>query len=119
MSKLEVFDPPMCCPTGVCGPAVDPAVAQFAADMKWLASQGVAVERFSLSQQPGAFVENETVKHALDEGGSECLPLTLVDGRVVSRGQYARRAELTTFVEIAAEKPVSLYTAAVVRPKCC
>ena len=24
MSKLEIFDPAMCCSTGVCGPSVDP-----------------------------------------------------------------------------------------------
>jgi hypothetical protein len=24
MPKVQVFDPPMCCSTGVCGPEVDP-----------------------------------------------------------------------------------------------
>lgn len=27
MVKLQVFDPAMCCSTGVCGPSVDPAPA--------------------------------------------------------------------------------------------
>ena len=30
MKKLEVFDPAMCCSTGVCGVEVDPVLAQFA-----------------------------------------------------------------------------------------
>ncbi len=50
MSKVQVFDPPMCCSTGVCGPQVDPALVRFAADLEWLKASGVEVERFNLSQ---------------------------------------------------------------------
>lgn len=46
--KLEVYDPPMCCPSGVCGPFVDPALMQFTADIEWLQRQGIAVERYNL-----------------------------------------------------------------------
>jgi len=49
---IRVFDPPMCCPTGVCGPAVDPDLARFSADLAWLTDQGVSVERFNLSSSP-------------------------------------------------------------------
>ena len=55
MPTVRVFDPPMCCSTGVCGPSVDPELARFTADLDWLKKQGVQVERFNLSQQPGAF----------------------------------------------------------------
>jgi len=68
MKKLEVFDPPMCCSSGVCGPEVDPVLPRFAADLQWLAAQGVSVERYNLSQQPQAFVANPLVKAALREG---------------------------------------------------
>ena len=46
VKKLEVFDPPMCCTTGICGPSVDPALVQFAADLQWLADQRVHLERY-------------------------------------------------------------------------
>ena len=59
MPKLQVFDPALCCSTGVCGTTVDPALPAFAADLAWLAEQGVTVERFNLAQQPGAFVDGE------------------------------------------------------------
>ena len=62
MKTLEVFDRPMCCATGVCGPQVDPVLPRFAADLQWLASLGVRVERYSLSQQPGAFANNAVVR---------------------------------------------------------
>ena len=65
MKKLEVYDPPMCCSTGLCGPQVDPVLVRFAADVKWLQDQGIQVQRFNLSQNPGAFVENDVVKQAL------------------------------------------------------
>jgi hypothetical protein len=64
-TKIEVFDPPMCCTTGVCGPNVDSALVQFAADCRWLAGKGVHVERYNLAQQPQAYAENESVKAAL------------------------------------------------------
>ncbi len=66
MTGVQVFDPPMCCSTGICGPYVDPQLVRFAADLDWLKSQGVSVERFNLAQQPGAFVEDVEVKTALE-----------------------------------------------------
>ena len=64
---LQVFDPAMCCSTGVCGPDVDPKLVQFAADLDWLKTQAVIVQRYNLSQDPGAFVQNPIVKSALTE----------------------------------------------------
>ena len=55
MPKLSVFDKPMCCSSGVCGPEVDPALVNFSADLLWLAGQGVEVERLNPAQQPDAF----------------------------------------------------------------
>jgi hypothetical protein len=98
---VQVFDPPQCCPTGVCGPAVDPALARFAADLDWLRGRGVAVERFNLAQQPAAFAASPEVKEALAQVGTGCLPLVLVDRRVVSRGDYPSRAQLAAWAGIA------------------
>lgn len=94
MTKLAVYDPPMCCSTGVCGPAVDPVLPRIAADLDWLKRQGIEVERYNLAQQPQEFASNPTVTAALREHGNECLPLVLVNGEVASRGTYPDRAEL-------------------------
>ena len=94
MKRLEVFDPAMCCSTGVCGPQVDPVLVRFAADVKWLQEQGAEVQRFNLSQSPAAFVENERVKQALTEKGEGALPFLLVDGRVLASGHYPERDQL-------------------------
>ena len=57
-TKLQIFDPPMCCSTGVCGPSPDPVLPRFAADLQTLANQGISVERYNLAQQPQAFAAN-------------------------------------------------------------
>jgi hypothetical protein len=96
-SKLQVFDPPMCCSSGVCGPKVDPDLVRFSADLDWLKKQGVEVERFNLSSHPAAFARQEVVREALTKEGNDCLPLVLVDGAIVSRGTYLSRDELVKF----------------------
>jgi AhpD family alkylhydroperoxidase len=111
MKTIEVFDPAMCCSTGVCGPSVDPALVRFAADLDWLSGQGITVERFNLAQQPGAFAERELVSEALRAKGEECLPLVLADGRVASEGAYPSRAELARLAGI--ERPAGIYSQAV------
>jgi hypothetical protein len=65
MTRIQVFDPPMCCLTGVCGPQVDPQLPRFAADLQWLQKQGLEIERYNLTQQRQAFVQNAVVKQAL------------------------------------------------------
>lgn len=94
MKRLDVYDPAMCCSTGVCGPQVDPVLVRFAADLKWLQDQGVEVRRFNLSQNPAAFVENEKVRQALTEKGEAALPLLLVQDQVIASGEYSGRSAL-------------------------
>ena len=91
---IQVFDPAMCCSTGVCGPEVDIKLVQFAADLDWLKAQDVIVQRHNLSQNPAAFVENEAVKTALTDKGEAALPVILVNGKVAATGRYPERAEL-------------------------
>lgn len=104
MPVVRVFDPPMCCSTGVCGPSVDPELARFTADLDWLKKQGVPVERFNLSQQPGAFVSHAVVKDALTARGNECLPLVVVDERIAVEGAYPSRETLAALAGIVVRK---------------
>ena len=99
--KLEVFDPAMCCSTGVCGPSVEPKLVQFAADLKWLQDQGIEICRANLAQNPAAFIENQTVQAALAEKNESALPLLLVGGSIVSSGRYPERNELAAWLGVA------------------
>jgi hypothetical protein len=100
MAKMQVFDPAMCCSTGVCGPSVDPTLPRFAADLEWLRGKGVEVERFNLAQQLAAFTGNPKVKQALNSHGTKTLPMILLDGEVKTSGGYPSRADLARFAGI-------------------
>jgi hypothetical protein len=102
MTTVRVFDPAMCCSTGICGPSIDPQLVRFAADLDWLKSNGVTVERFNLSQQPAAFVGDAAVKQALETEGAACLPLIEVNGELTSRGTYPTRDQLAAWAGIGA-----------------
>ncbi len=110
MAKLQVFDPPMCCSTGVCGPEVDPALVRFAADLEWLRSSGIEVDRFNLAQDPAAFVSNPVVAEAI-RGKDGGLPLLLVDGKIVAQGSYPAREVLAELLGVT--PPKSIYSDAV------
>lgn len=103
MKKIEVFDPAMCCPTGVCGPNVDPKLVQFAADLEWLKTRGVKMERYNLAQQPDKFADCKPVTDAMALAGELCLPLILADGEIVSRGSYPTRDDLASLAGIEPE----------------
>jgi hypothetical protein len=94
MTMLQIFDRPMCCSTGVCGPSVDPVLTSFAADLEWLKDRGVTVERYNLAHQAAAFVQYDDVKAALMAENVACLPLFRVDGEIVFKGKYPSRSML-------------------------
>ena len=101
--RLTVYDPAMCCSTGVCGSDVDPRLVRFAADLDWLAGQGVAVSRFNLAQEPGAFVEDPTVKKALDALGNQALPMLVAGEEMLSTGVYPSREQLGEWFGVSEE----------------
>ena len=106
MQKIEVYDPAMCCSTGVCGPSVDPELARFAADLAWLRSQGAEVARYNLAQEPRRFSESAAVTGALRERGTDCLPLIVVDGRIVAEGVRPSRDVLAALAGLMLRKPL-------------
>ncbi|MCF8198175.1 MAG: arsenite efflux transporter metallochaperone ArsD [Sulfuritalea sp.] len=102
MKKLEVYDPAMCCSTGVCGVDIDPQLARFAADLKWVEEKGIKVTRHNLGMEPQAFASNPAVIKEM-EAGMERLPVIVLDGRIVSTGLYPSREQLAQKLGIAAE----------------
>lgn len=101
--KVSVYDPAMCCSTGVCGPGVDPKLMEVNCDLQWLESQGVGVERFNLAQEPQAFVENSRVSGLMQAFGEKALPAVVINGEVYSHGGYPTRDELVEAVKSAGD----------------
>ncbi|PKU26680.1 arsenite efflux transporter metallochaperone ArsD [Telmatospirillum siberiense] len=120
MKKLEIYDPAMCCSTGVCGPEVDPVLVTFAADLKWLAERGVSVQRYNLGQDPQAFAANPAVLREM-EAGMDRLPIIVLDGHIVSTGVYPSRDQLTRKLGLPNEEPPREKASSCCSPKsgCC
>jgi hypothetical protein len=100
MKKIEVFDPALCCSTGVCGTEVDQVLVDFSADVDWLKHAGGQIERYNLAQQPMAFADIAVVRGFLECSGAEGLPLILLDGEIAMAGRYPTRKELSRFAGI-------------------
>lgn len=93
MKQIEIYDPALCCSTGVCGPSIDPKLVQVAADIEALKKQGITVNRYNLAQDLDAFAGNATVKALLAANGTDILPVTFVDGQVCKEREYPTMAE--------------------------
>lgn len=104
MKTIEVYDPAMCCSSGVCGVDVDQALVTFSADVDWAQQNKVKIERFNLASEPMAFANNATVSKFLERSGSEALPLILVNGEIALAGRYPTRPEITHWAGIAQDK---------------
>jgi len=100
MKKLTIFDPAMCCDTGVCGVDADTALIEFSSDIDWLQKNGVEVQRFNLAQEPAAFINDPLIKAEINASGESCLPLLVLEGEIISRGVYPDRKQLQSWTGI-------------------
>ena len=97
---IQIFDPALCCSTGVCGADIDQALVELLrrrglGEIEWRENRAV-----QLAQQPMAFAENTAVKNFLERSGQEALPLVLVNGEVALAGRYPNRIELARWAGI-------------------
>jgi arsenite-transporting ATPase len=101
MPVINVYEPALCCNTGLCGPDLDQALVTFTADFDHLRGLGADISRHNLASDPVAFAENDSVRSFLEVAGSEGLPLTMVDGVIVATGRYSARDQLLRYVGLA------------------
>lgn len=87
-AKVEIFDPPMCCPTGLCGPTIDPVLLDVNEMVLKLKALGLQVERYLMTTQPQAFLNNAEVYRLVREQQLTALPITAVNGQVIKVGAY-------------------------------
>ena len=108
--KIAIYDPPLCCSSGLCGPALDPVLVKMNDAVLALRRQGVEVERFNLAQQPQDFMANPEVKSLLTKNGKKILPITLVNGKVFKTGEYSSYEDIckALVIEPLKHKPIAL-----------
>ncbi len=91
---VELFDPPLCCPTGICGPTIDQSLLDVNEMVLALQAGGLRVERYQMTSNPNAFLSNAEVMRLVRERQMAALPITVVRGQVVKSGAYPSLAEV-------------------------
>ena len=92
--KIEIFDPLLCCPTGICGPTVDQTLINVNEMIASLQKEGVQIERYQMTSHPHAFLDNPEVMKLIQEKQMAALPITVSGGRVLKFGAYPTLAEV-------------------------
>ena len=103
MSKMCIYEPALCCETGLCGVNVDPELLRISTVLNTLKNEGVEIERFNLNSAPMEFVKNNIVNQFLNDKGVEGLPVVTLDGEIVIEGRYPANDEILTLLKLPAE----------------
>jgi hypothetical protein len=97
-TTVEFFDPPMCCPTGLCGPTLDQSLLDVSDMILTLETEGLKVERYQMTSHPQAFLGNPDVMRLVREKQMAALPISVVRGQVVKVGAYPTLNEVKTYL---------------------
>lgn len=100
IKTIEIFDPAMCCSTGVCGPSIDSELMRVATLINSLKEKGLIIKRYGLSTEPHMFVSNQIINDILQADGADILPVTLVDGKVAKKKVYPSNAEFAEWLSV-------------------
>ncbi|MCH8496006.1 MAG: arsenite efflux transporter metallochaperone ArsD [Balneolales bacterium] len=86
--KIQIFEPNLCCSTGVCGPTPDKDLINLQQTVQAANKAGIKIERYAINQQPLAFTGNDTIRAYIKENGTGNFPVTLVDGAIILEKRY-------------------------------
>lgn len=100
MKTIEIYEPAMCCPTGLCGVSVDPELLRISTVIEALKKKGIKAERYNLSSAPMAFVHKKAIHDFMNKKGAEGLPVTTIDGAIVMEGRYPTNEEFFSLLEL-------------------
>lgn len=100
MKRMTIFEPALCCPTGICGPSVDPELLRMSTVVNNMRKNKIKISRFNLSGNPEKFMEYEVVNRTINEEGMESLPITMVDNVIVKKGSYPTNAEICELMDM-------------------
>ena len=103
MKTMKIFEPAMCCPTGICGVGVDPELLRISTVLNTLQQNGIEVQRYNLTSAPMEFVNHTAVAEFLKKFGPEKLPVIMVDDFIVITGRYPSNEEFTSWLELSPE----------------
>lgn len=100
MKNMQIFEPAMCCSTGLCGVGVDPELLRISTVLNTLEKNDVVVARYNLTNSPQEFITNKTVNTFIKESGVDGLPIIVLDGEIVITGRYPTNEEFVKLLDI-------------------
>ena len=100
MKKMQIFEPAMCCSTGLCGVSVDAELLRISTIQNTLKNNGVQVGRFNLTNAPQEFVTNKIVNDFIREKGVDGLPVITVEGNIAITGRYPSNEEFIKLLDV-------------------
>lgn len=98
-ATIELFDPPMCCPTGLCGPTLDQTLLDVSDMILALQAEGWAVDRYQMTSHPYKFMNSPEIMRLVREQQMAALPITTVNGQVVKVGVYPTLTEIQAYLQ--------------------
>lgn len=106
-AKIEIFEPGMCCPTGLCGPSINTELMRISTVVNTLEKNNVKIKRYNLTSNTKEFIENKMINDLVKENGENILPVTIVGGKIQKKGAYPTNEEFIkwTGVQIEQNKP--------------
>ena len=106
--KLELFEPSLCCESGVCGPEPDRVLIELQNTIQLLKKINIETKRYAINQAPMVFVQNTVVSDFIKANGASKLPLVLLDNKIIKSGGYPTIDDLKVHIpELKEIKPDS------------
>ena len=123
MKNMQIYEPAMCCSTGLCGVGVDPELLRISTVLNTMEKNGIKVERYNLSSSPQEFIKNKAVNNIIKAEGVEILPVAVLDGEVIITGRYPTNEEFVKYLNIpmsfVGEQPKEVKVAVAEQGGCC
>lgn len=95
-NKLTIYEGMLCCSTGICGPEPDKSLIQLSEDVKRLQAEfsDESITRVSMSFNAQMFLQNPDILEMLKKQGTEILPITTLNGRILVKQRYMTYDEM-------------------------
>ncbi len=104
MKEIKIYDPALCCPTGLCGVNIDPELMRIAVVVETLKKKGIIIKRFNLRDNPQVYVTTKVINEALMNETADILPIVTVDGEIVIKKGYPTNKQIAEWLGISEDE---------------
>ncbi|EHO06184.1 arsenite efflux transporter metallochaperone ArsD [Myroides odoratimimus] len=99
-NEVKIYDPALCCPTGLCGVNIDPELMRIAVVIESLKKKGILVERFNLRDNPQVYVDTKVVNDFIQKESINNFPITTLNGVIVLTKSYPSNKQISEWLEV-------------------